>query len=70
MEETFFQFEVEIVELRHFENVVDCVTMVVEVGAGSNSDVVHIDADSGAEGFVFEDDVAIYEVHHGLEGRW
>src|SRR6266702_5596755 len=57
-------------ELRHFEDVVNCTMVVVEVGAGSNADVVHIDTDGSTEGFMFEDNVAIDEVHHSLEGRW
>src|SRR6266702_4645480 len=70
MEEAFLRFEVEVVELRHFENIVNCTTVNVEIGTGGDADVVHVDANGGTEGFMLEDDVAIYKVHHGLEGRW
>ncbi len=70
MEKTFFWFEVEVVELSNFEDVVDCVLVIAHVCAGGNSDIVHVDSDSCAEWFVFEDDIPIYVVHHGLEGCW
>src|SRR6266702_4929650 len=57
-------------ELGDFENVMDCVSMVVEVGTGGDSDVIHIDADCCSEGFMFEDDVTVNIVHHGLERCW
>ncbi len=70
MEEAFLRFEVEIMKLSNFEDVVHSTLVVIEVGASGDTDVIHIDADCGAEGFVFEDDISIDEVHHGLEGRW
>ena len=70
MEKAFFWFEVKVVKLGNFEDVVDCALMIVHVCAGGNSNVVHVNSDSCAEGFVLENDVAINVVHHGLEGRW
>ncbi len=70
MEEAFFWFEVEIVKLGNFEDVVDSTAMIIKVSASGDADVVHVNVDCGAEGFVFEDDVSVDEVHHGLEGRW
>jgi len=70
VEEAFFQFEIEIVKLGNFEDVVDSTVMVIKVSVSGDADVVHIYADCGAEGFVFEDDVLVDEVHHGLEGCW
>ncbi len=70
MEQAFFWFEVEVMKLGDFEDVVDCASMIVHVCAGGDSNVIHIDADSHAEGFVFENDIVIDVVHHGLEGRW
>ncbi len=70
MEEAFFWFEVEIVKLRYPKDVVDCELVISNIGMSGDTDVIHIDANGSAERFVFEDDVAIYEVHHSLEGRW
>jgi len=70
MEETFLQFEVEVVKLSNLEDIVNCTPVVIEVGASGNANVVHIDADSGAKGFMFKDDVLVDKVHHGLESRW
>ena len=70
MEEALLRLKVEIVELCYFQDVIDCVSVVVEVGAGGNADDIHIDADSGPQLFMLEDSVAVDEVHHGLEGCW
>ncbi len=70
MEKAFFWFEVEVVKLGDFEDVVDCASMIVHVCASGDPNVVHINSDSRAKGFVFEDGVTIDVVHHGLEGRW
>ncbi len=70
MEEAFLQFEIEIVKSGNFEDVVNGTPMVIEVGASGDANVIHIDMDCGAKGFVFEDDVLVDEVHHGLESCW
>ncbi len=70
MEETFLRFEVEIMELGDLENIMDCTVMVIEVGMGGDSDIVHIDADCCSKGFMFENDILVDIVHHGLEHRW
>ncbi len=49
MEETFFQLEVEVVELCHFENVMNCSLVIFEISSSGDTDVVHVDADHGAE---------------------
>ena len=70
MKEAFFQFKIEVVELGNLEDVVNCVSVVIKGGASGDSDVVHVDTDCCPKGFVFEDDVPVYIVHHGLECRW
>src|SRR6266702_8036641 len=70
MEKAFLGFEVEVMQLGDFEDVVDCALMIVHVCTGGNSDVVHVDSNSRAEGFVLEDDIVVDVVHHGLEGCW
>ena len=44
--------------------------MVRYVCAGSDPNIVHVDSDSHAERFMFEDDVAIDVIHHRLECCW
>ena len=70
MEEAFLWLEVEVMELGHLENVRDCALMVIKISAGGNTDVVHVDTDSGPKRFMFGDDITVDVVHHGLEGRW
>src|SRR6266702_4749936 len=70
MEETFLRLKVEVMEMGHMENVRDCASMVIKIGAGGDTDVVHVDTDSGPQRFMFGDDFTVDVVHHGLEGRW
>jgi len=70
VKETFFRFEVEVMELGYAENVRDCASVIVKISAGGDTDVVHIDADSGSKWFMLDNDVAVDVVHHSLEGRW
>ncbi len=56
--------------LGDLKDVVDCLLVISDIGVGGDSDIVHVDMDSGAKGFMFEDDVAVDVVHHGLKGRW
>ncbi len=70
MEKAFFWFEVEVVELCDFEDVMNCVFMICKVCTSGDSDVVHVDSNRSTKRFMFEDNVAIYVVHHGLECRW
>ncbi len=70
MEKAFFQFEVEVVQLSDFQDIRDRSSVVVEVGVGGDSDVVHVDTDSCPKWFMFENDIVIDVVHHGLEGCW
>ncbi len=67
MEEAFLWFKIEVVELHDFENVMDCALVVHEVGVSGNSDVVHVDSDRCSERFMFENNIAVDVVHHGLE---
>ncbi len=68
MEQAFFRFEVKVVKLRYFEDVVDCLFMVVEVCSSCDTDVIHIYADHCSQGFVFENNIVIDVVHHRLKG--
>src|SRR6266702_547156 len=70
MEEAFLQFEVEVMKLGYLKDVVDRVPVIVQICLGRDSNVVHVDPNSCAKGFMFEDDVTVDVVHHGLEGRW
>ncbi len=70
VEQAFFRFEVEIVELGDFKNIMHRVAVVSKVSASGDPNVIHIDADCGTEGFMFQDDIPIDVVHHGLERRW
>src|SRR6266702_861047 len=70
MEKTFLWFEVQVVELGDFEDVVYCTLVIVYVCAGGDADIVHVNSDSRPEWLVLENDVSIYVVHHGLEGCW
>ncbi len=70
MEEAFLRFEIEIVKLGYFEDVMNGALVVGEVGVSGDSDVIHIDTDCHSKGLVFEDDVPVYIVHHGLECCW
>ncbi len=70
MEKALFQFEIEIMKLGNFEDVMYCTSMIGYICAGSDSNVVHVDSDGRAEGFMFENDVVIDIVHHHLKGCW
>ncbi len=70
MKEAFLRFEVEVVELGHAENVRDCASVIVKISAGGDTDVVHVDTDSGPKWFMLDDNVTVNVVHHSLEGRW
>jgi len=70
VKEAFFWFEVEVVKLGYFEDVVNCALVVVEVGMSGDADIIHVDMDCRPKGFVFEDGVAVDVVHHGLECCW
>jgi len=66
----FFRFEVKVMELCYFEDIVDCPYVIVKVGSSCDTDVIHIDMDCRPQGFMFEDDIAIDVVHHCLERCW
>src|SRR6266702_6066986 len=70
MKEALLRFEVEVVELGDFEDIMNHVMVIVYVCASGNPNVVHVYPNSCAEGFMFEDNVPIDVVHHGLESRW
>ena len=70
MEEAFFRFEVEVVKLGDFEDVMYCALMVGHICTGGDSNVVHVNSDSRTERFVFEDGVVVNIVHHCLERCW
>src|SRR6266702_242518 len=69
VKETFLRFEVEVVELCHFEDVMNSAMVVVEVGAGGNANIIHVHPNCRSKRFVFEDDIPIDVVHHGLKRR-
>ena len=70
MEEALLRFEIQVVELGNFKDIVYCPSMVLKVSVGSYAYIVHIDTDSGSKWFVFEDDVMVDVVHHGLKSCW
>jgi len=70
VKEAFFWFEIEVVELGNFEDIMNGMSVVIEGGASGNADVIHVNADCHSKGFMFEDDVAVYIVHHGLKRCW
>ncbi len=70
MEEAFLWFEIQVMELGDPENVVDSPLMIVKIGASSDTNVVHIDANGCSKWFVLENDITVYVVHHGLESCW
>src|SRR6266702_124462 len=70
MEEAFFRFEVEVVKLGNFEDVMYCMLMIRHICTGGDSDVVHVDPNSCTKTFMFENDVAVDVIHHRLESRW
>ncbi len=70
MEEAFFRFEVEVVKLGDFEDVMYCALMVGHICTGGDSNVVHVDSDSRTKTFMFENDIAVNVIHHHLECRW
>ncbi len=70
MEQAFLGFKVEVVKLRYPEDVADCMSVIVKVGSSSNANVVHVNADCCPKRFMFKNNVAIDEIHHGLEHRW
>ncbi len=70
MEEALFRFEVEVMKFCDFENIMNCTFVVIEVGVSGDPNVIHINPDCHSKGFVFEDNVLVDIVHHGLEGCW
>ncbi len=70
MKEALLRFEVEVMKLSDFEDVMNCASVIVQVRTGGDSDIIHVNSDSRAEGFMLENDITINIIHHGLEGRW
>ncbi len=54
----------------HSEDIANSCGVVPHGSTCGDANVVHIDANGGAKGFVFKDDIAIDVVHHCLEGSW
>ncbi len=48
----------------------NCTSVILEVGAIGDTDIIHVDADCCPQRLMFENDVLIDVVHHGLERRW
>jgi len=69
VEEALLRFEIKIVELCNFEDVVNRSAVVIKVGSSGDADVIHVYVDRCSKGFMFEDDVTVYVVHHSLECR-
>src|SRR6266702_4928106 len=57
-------------KLGNCKNIVNCASVVIEGSVRGNSDIVHIDTDCCSKGFMFENDILVDIVHHGLEHRW
>src|SRR6266702_1752778 len=57
-------------KLGNCKNIVNCASVVIEGSVRGNSDIVHIDTDCCSKGFMFENDILVDVVHHGLEHRW
>ncbi len=70
MEEALFGFEIEVVKLSDFENIVDCASVVINGGACGNPNVIHVNSDRCTKGFMFEDDVMVDVIHHSLKCCW
>ncbi len=70
MKEAFLRLEVEVVKLGDAKDIRDSASVIVEISAGGDTDVIHIDADGGPKWFMLDDDIAVDVVHHSLEGRW
>src|SRR6266702_2073013 len=70
MEEAFFQFEVYVVVFGNLEYVLYCGYMVGHVSTCCDANVVHVYVNRGALEFVFENDITVDVVHHGLECGW
>jgi len=68
MEKALLWFEIEVVGDGNLKDVTYCSDMIRHVSVGCNTNVVHVDTDCGTEGFVFENDITVDVVHHGLEG--
>src|ERR1700677_4432005 len=69
MESALLRFEVQVVILRHCENVLDGVNMIRKGGGRSDSYVVHVDSNDCSLYRVLRDDIFIDLIHHSLEGR-
>ena len=70
MEEAFLRFEIEIMKLSDFEDVVYGTLMIRQICTGSDPDVVHVDPDRCTQRLMFEDDVTVNVVHHRLKRCW
>ena len=70
VEETFFQFEVQVVFGRQGQDVGDSCSMIIIVGMCGNSYIVHVNADGSTKEFVLSYDGAKDVIQHRLEGSW
>ncbi len=70
MKGTFLGFEVKVVLLCHLEYVLNCSSVISHVSPCGYTNIVHVNVNGSAEGFMLKDNIAVYVVHHGLECGW
>src|ERR1700677_4641793 len=70
MESALLRFEVQVVVLRHCEDVFNGVNMVGKRSGRSDGNIVHVDSNDRSPYRVLCDDIFIDLIHHGLEGCW
>ena len=68
MERALLRFEVQVVMLRHCEDIFNGINMIGKGGGRSDSYVVHVDSYDSSPYCVFRDDILVDLIHHCLEG--
>ena len=68
MEDTFLQFEEEVISHSKFQYFHYAVDVILQVGACSYGYIIHVFSDLGSQWFPFVDDGPEDPVHHCLEG--
>ena len=70
MEETFFQFEVQVVFSREGKDVGDSCSMIIIVGTCGDSYIIHVNANGSTKKFMLSYDRVEHVIHHRLESGW
>ena len=68
MERALLWFEVQVMILRHSEDIFNGINMIGKGGGRSDSYIVHIDSNDCSPYRVLCDDIFVDLIHHGLEG--